>query len=77
MKDNNYLRLKIYFFIFIIGYLFGWLAMDSEIIMIDGNRDVRKKVFNYAAFSLVVAIGYTVTLIYDIYILPRNKNDDQ
>lgn len=73
MKENNYLRLKIYFFIFIIACVFGWITKHTEIVMIVENRDIRKQTFNYAAFCLVVAIGFTMTLLYDIYTIRRNK----
>ena len=76
MKENNYLRLKIYFLIFIIAYVFGWVAKKTETVMVIENRDIRNQIFNYAAFGLVIAIGFAITLIYDIYVLLKNKKSN-
>ncbi len=73
MKENNYLRPKIYFLIFIIAYVFGWIMKKTEIVIIIENREIRKQIFNYGVFGLILAIGFAITLIYDIYNL-RNTH---
>jgi hypothetical protein len=77
MKENNYLRVKVYVFIFFISYTLGSMISDSEIIMIDGNRDIYKYTFNHAIFGLYMTLGFGITLLYDIYVLYKNKKKNK
>ena len=45
----------------------------TEIVIIIENREIRKQIFNYGVFGLILAIGFAITLIYDIYNL-RNTH---
>ena len=76
MKENNYLRLKIYFLIFIVAYVFGWSQNHKEIVMVIGDRDVYKQSFNYGDFGFIIALGFSITLAYDIYILRKSKKSN-
>lgn len=73
MKENNYLRPKIYFLIFIAAYVFGWGQAHSEIVMVVGEREIYKSTFNYGDFGFIIALGFSITLAYDLYILRKNK----
>ncbi|MFC4815988.1 MULTISPECIES: hypothetical protein [unclassified Flavobacterium] len=75
MKENNYIRVKIYFLIFIVAFTFGWIASKSEITMVVEGRDIYSYGFNYAMFGLLITLGFTITLVYDIYILGKNKKE--
>lgn len=76
MKNNNYFRLKIYFFIFLIANISGWLIEKTETIMYYDGNEIRKQVFNYASFGLVILIGFAITLLYDVFVLNKSDRSD-
>lgn len=77
MKENNYFRLKIYFLIFIVAYVSGWSQLNQEIVMVVGNREYYKQTFNYGDFGFVVFLGFGITILYDIYVMYKNKKKNK
>lgn len=74
MKENNYLRLKIYVLILLISFTIGAAFKKSSPVFQMGNQIVYEHVFNYAVFGLFLTIGFTITLVFDIYLLQKSKN---
>lgn len=73
MKDNNYLRLKIYILIVLISITSGASFNKSKPVFHIENQVFYENTFNYALFSFCLTIGFLITLIYDCYILLKEK----
>lgn len=69
MKNYNYLRIKIYVLIVLISFTIGATFKKSNPVFHIGNQIFHENVFNYALFGLCITIGFSITLIYDCYIL--------
>lgn len=74
MKENNYFRLKIYILIFIISFTIGWLGYP-ETIAVENNIEIRRRIFDYGAFGIMLSIGFLLTLLYDVYVYHKKKKE--
>lgn len=72
MKENKYLRIKIYIFILLASFAFGWMAVSYQTNSYHTDRYIH--VFNYAAFSIGLATGFGITLLYDVFVFFRSRN---
>jgi hypothetical protein len=77
MKENNYLRIKIYVLIFIFSFALGANYPEYETIMVIGIRNIYKETFSLQIFSSYLLLFFGITLLYDIYVLYKNKKKNK
>ena len=65
MKNIDYLRIKVYVFIVLFAFTFGWaFPTKVNIRNIEGNT-FYDTTFSYSGFGLICTIGFGLTLLND------------
>jgi hypothetical protein len=77
MKENNYIRIRIYLLIIFIAFTVGWIVTKpGEHYEINGRVEYEER-FNYALFGFCCSVGLAITIIGDVVIHLINRNNDR
>lgn len=67
------LRTKIYLYVIIISFFFGWSNENSVVTSVVDDARNFEFFFNYRSFAASLSVGYTVVLLGEIYLYFKNK----